>query len=82
MKTVELNIDGMTCGHCARLVEMALQSVPGTEDVQVNLDEGRASLEAAQEVEVSQLLGAVEKAGYRGSPVAGASGGTPQGPGS
>ena len=45
MKT-ELNITGMSCGHCVSAVEKALKTVPGVQDVQVTLQPGKAVVEA------------------------------------
>lgn len=80
MKTIELEIEGMTCERCARSVEKALVGVPGAEDAQVDSAGGRASLRAASGVEVRALLEAVQKAGYRGEEVEASSGGEPPAP--
>jgi Cu+-exporting ATPase len=39
-----LSVGGMTCAACVRRVEQAIQSVPGVEDVSVNLATARAVL--------------------------------------
>ena len=36
--TAELNINGMTCGHCPPRVKAALEAVPGVLNVEVSLD--------------------------------------------
>lgn len=45
MNTVELQIQGMTCGSCVKHVTKALQSVPGVSRVDVDLANGRALVE-------------------------------------
>jgi copper chaperone CopZ len=45
MQTVELKIQGMTCGGCVKHVTKALQSVPGVAHVDVDLVSGRARVE-------------------------------------
>lgn len=57
----KLTIEGMTCGHCKRAVEEALQAVPGVASTQVDLDQGSARVEGG---EVTALLAAVSEAGY------------------
>ena len=68
MKT-ELNITGMSCGHCVSAVEKALKAVPGVEGVQVTLTPGKATVEgnASQQ----DLVAAVVEEGYKAE-VAGA----------
>ena len=45
METIELNVQGMTCGSCVKHVTKALQSVPGVSRVEVDLVNGRARVE-------------------------------------
>ena len=40
--STELNIIGMTCGHCQTAVTKALRAVPGVQNAQVDLQTGRA----------------------------------------
>jgi Cu+-exporting ATPase len=65
---VALGIEGMTCASCVGRVEKALCAVPGVLNASVNLATERARVETAGGVSVDALLGAVEKAGYRGVP--------------
>lgn len=62
----ELKIEGMTCGHCRTSVQEALEGVEGTENVQVDLDAGRAQIGGTADIE--RLVAAVEAEGYRASP--------------
>ncbi|ULH17820.1 heavy-metal-associated domain-containing protein (plasmid) [Deinococcus sp. KNUC1210] len=60
--STELNISGMTCGHCQTAVTKALKSVPGVQDAQVDLKTGKAVVEG--QADVSALLAAVSEEGY------------------
>lgn len=59
----KLNITGMTCNHCEKAVREALEAVPGSEDVAVDLAAGEATVEGPADVRT--LIRAVEKEGYQ-----------------
>ena len=58
----ELEIDGMTCGHCVASVKRALEAVPGVESADVSLAGRRAVVRG--EVARGALVAAVEDEGY------------------
>ncbi|GEM49549.1 CopZ family metallochaperone [Deinococcus cellulosilyticus] len=60
--TVELNISGMSCGHCEKAVKSALKSVAGVENAEVNLQQGTATVEGNADVQA--LIQAVTEEGY------------------
>ena len=57
-----LKVDGMTCGHCQKVVKQALEGIPGIDAAHVDLDSGTATLEGSADVQV--LIGAIEDEGY------------------
>jgi Cu+-exporting ATPase len=63
--TITLPVSGMTCASCVRRVERALRGRDGVADVRVNLASEHADIayDAAQ-TDASQLIAAVEHAGY------------------
>ncbi|MGD1045692.1 MAG: heavy-metal-associated domain-containing protein [Bacteroidota bacterium] len=63
MKSHELTIQGMTCGHCVMHVKQALDAVDGleVEDVQI----GRARVWFDDENVTKVLSEKVEEAGYK-----------------
>jgi copper chaperone len=61
--SIELNVTGMSCGHCKAAVEGALRKVSGVKAVQVSLEQGKAQVEGDQ-VEVQALIAAVIEEGY------------------
>jgi copper chaperone len=63
MKSHELTIQGMSCGHCVMHVKQALDTVDGleVEDVQI----GNAKVWYDDEKVSDVLKGKVEEAGYR-----------------
>ncbi len=62
----QLAIADMTCASCVRRVEMALRAVPGVLEVQVNLASEQARVTLVEGTADSQLLHALEQAGYAG----------------
>ena len=67
MKTVELDVTGMSCGHCVTTVRSALTVVEGVRSVEVSLP-GRAVVQADDTLDPETLVGAVEGAGYQAKP--------------
>ncbi|WP_459207703.1 heavy metal translocating P-type ATPase [Pseudomonas sp. MLB6B] len=67
VRTLELQIGGMTCASCAGRVERALNKVQGVRQVSVNLANERAHIELIASLDDAQLVDAVSKAGYNAS---------------
>ena len=63
MKTV-LQIEGMTCDHCARHVKEALESVAGVKSAEVSLGGKSAVVEHGDGISLDALKAAVEEEGY------------------
>ena len=61
----QINVTGMTCGHCQGAVKEALEAVKGVNSVEVDLGSGLAKV--AGEADAQQLLDAVVEAGYQAS---------------
>lgn len=61
MESIILQVQGMTCGHCAKTVERHARDVPGVEDAKVDLQ--RATLTARGGTREA-LVAAVRAAGY------------------
>ena len=62
--TKTLNVTGMMCQHCVAHVKKALEGVDGVSSVDVNLEAGTATVEAADTVTDEALVAAVVEAGY------------------
>jgi Cu+-exporting ATPase len=63
--TVELAVEGMTCGSCQRRVRDALATVPGVTDVTVMRGQKAATIRWATSVpDVAALIAAVRHSGY------------------
>jgi len=62
---ITLKVEGMTCGHCKMAVKEALESVDGSQNVNVDLDAGLATIEGS--VDPQLLIAAVAEEGYKAS---------------
>lgn len=60
----EILIEGMSCGHCVKRVENALDELIGVVHVAVILNESKAIIELDQDVADLVLQEAVDEAGY------------------
>ena len=63
-KQLELNISGMTCGHCAMSVTKELSKLEGAAEIKVDPQAGTATLQVDESVDSSAIAAAVEEAGY------------------
>ncbi|MFV1973788.1 MAG: mercury(II) reductase [Thiohalobacterales bacterium] len=63
MRSINIQITGMTCDHCAKSAEDALNALPGVKAA-VSYPDSLAEVESTGRVEHSQLLKAVESKGY------------------
>ena len=59
-----LKVSGMMCKHCVAHVQKALESVGGVSCVEVSLENGTATVKAAENVTKEALVAAVVAAGY------------------
>lgn len=59
-----LKIEGMMCMHCVAHVKAALEKLEGVSDVDVNLNEGNATIETTDQVKDDALKQAITDAGY------------------
>jgi copper chaperone CopZ len=64
MATAEYNVTGMSCGHCEKAVVDEVSKIAGV--ISADASAARGTLKITSEVEVkdSDVLAAVEEAGY------------------
>jgi Cu+-exporting ATPase len=63
-RTLDLQVDDMTCASCVGRVERALMRVPGVLEASVNLATSRARVLASQNLDPAELTAAASQAGY------------------
>jgi copper chaperone len=59
-----IEIRGMSCGHCVAAVTKALAGIPGVKNVRVSLEQGAATFDEETPVSRELLREAVRRAGY------------------
>lgn len=65
MKAILLDVNGMTCDHCANAVCNALSALPGVEKVEADVMSNCVRVELDESLcETPQLVEAVCRAGY------------------
>ncbi len=64
MTTYTLWITGMTCDHCARTAEEALNALPGVK-AQVSYEEGIARVTAPEDLGIERVIERVEAKGFK-----------------
>lgn len=62
--TTTYTVAGMTCSHCVSAVTEEVSSVPGVEDVEVEVDSGALTVTGSAAVDPVAVREAVAEAGY------------------
>ncbi|GAB3149925.1 heavy-metal-associated domain-containing protein [Amycolatopsis sp. NPDC004378] len=65
MTDTTYTVTGMTCDHCARSVEEELRELGAVTGVAVDLATGAVTVSSTRELDLADVRGAVEEAGYR-----------------
>lgn len=64
MATTILHIEGMSCAHCVRHVQEALEEIHGVQKAAVDLAKKTATVEHEATVSMETMAEAVTEAGY------------------
>ena len=65
MKSITMNVQGMSCGHCVKAVEGAVGELDGIQTVQVKLEEGSVQVTYDEALTSNQKIEeAIEDQGY------------------
>lgn len=60
-----INVDGMSCSHCAKKIENSLKEVEGVLKVSVNLDKKEVIITSKFEIDTNLLRKKIEDLGYK-----------------
>ncbi|MET1132781.1 MAG: heavy-metal-associated domain-containing protein [Aeromicrobium sp.] len=64
MSTTTYTVNGMTCGHCAAAVTEEISTLPGVEDVAVDVASGAVTVTSTAPLDDAAVAAAVDEAGY------------------
>ncbi len=64
INTVDLEVQGMSCGSCVNHVTRALKPIPGVTDVAVDLQSGHVRVSGSLDAGEAPLVAALTEAGY------------------
>lgn len=64
MTTIDLQVTGMTCGHCEASVREEVSEVAGVVAVQVSAETGELRVTGPGEIDTNAVIAAVTEAGY------------------
>jgi uncharacterized protein len=61
---IELTVEGMTCNHCATSIKNAIMDIPGTMEVEVNLQTKKVTVKS-EKIDIELIKKAIESRGYK-----------------
>ena len=62
--TKEFTVRDMSCQHCVAAITKEVASVPGVQNVNIDLASKHVAVEASEHVTAETLLAAINEAGY------------------
>lgn len=62
--TATVKVKGMSCNHCVMAVTKTLNEIEGLSNVRVDLEQGSASFDSKDPVDMKKIVEEIEKAGY------------------
>ncbi|HPZ21624.1 MAG TPA: cation transporter [Bacillota bacterium] len=63
MKTIKIDIEGMSCPHCKKALETAIGQLERVQAVEVDFEKNQAIVEAEDDM-LEAIRTAIEEAGY------------------
>lgn len=67
-EVAEFQVSGMSCSHCEHAVTTEVGQLAGVQSVDVSAATGRLVVTSATQIDVEQVLAAVDEAGYQATP--------------
>lgn len=68
LKTIQLDIEGMSCASCSSALERVLNRLDGVDEANVNLVMNRATITFdTKQIKLTEILHAIDQAGYHGN---------------
>ncbi len=65
MITEQINVDGMSCGHCVETIQNALGKMAGVNQVEVSLENKKVSVDFDEnQTNLEEIKGKIVEAGF------------------
>lgn len=64
VQTTKLQLSGLTCGACEKVITKRLQVIEGVEKVQVSAQNGQASIIASRPISTDEVMEALQGTHY------------------
>lgn len=64
-KKIIVNIDGMSCSHCAKRVEDALKEIDNVKSVKVNLDKKNATITYKNDIDIDIVKDKIDELDFK-----------------
>lgn len=64
VQTTKLQLSGLTCGACEKVITKRLQVIEGVEKVQVSAENGQASIIASRPISTDEVTEALQGTHY------------------
>ncbi len=65
MKTEQINVEGMSCGHCVETIENAVGKMEGVNQVKVSLENKKVSVDFDEnQTNLENIKGKIVEAGF------------------
>lgn len=65
LQTTKLQLSGLTCGACEKVISKRLQQIDGVQEVHVSSQNGAVSITASRSITKQEVIIALEKTHYK-----------------
>lgn len=65
VQTTKLQLSGLTCGACEKVISKRLQKIEGVQEVQVSSQNGVTSITASRPISKDEVITALEGTHYK-----------------
>lgn len=65
LQTTKLQLSGLTCGACEKVITKRLKTIEGVQDVQVSAQSGQTSISASRSITNDEVIKALQNTHYK-----------------
>lgn len=64
VKTI-INVDGMSCAHCAKKVQQSIKNIENVKEVKVDLDKKKVIIISTKQLDINNVKKVIEDLDYK-----------------